>query len=221
MKKISILLIFLGAVFLCTSNAAFADLFGFDNISNNSGIAGTLADQLFVDVTDAGSGQVQFKFSNDGLVVTTPIPSVIAQIYWEDTNDLLSNPSIVGSPTTSAGVAFTIKVPGTFPEGNTIGFTEDFEVAADNPAPHNGVDVEEMLGVRFSGDFDKVIAALVFGDMRIGMHLISIGEEDDPPSDSFVNNPNPIPEPATVLLISSGLIGLAGFGRKKFLKNKR
>ena len=220
MKKISILLIFLGAVFLCTSNAAFADLFGFDNISNNSGVAGTLADQLFVDITDAGAGEVQFKFSNDGFVVITPIPSVIADIYWEDTSDLLSNPSIVGSPTTTTGVVFiAITPPGNFPEGNTIGFTEDFEVAADNPAPHNGVDVGEMLGVIFTGDFDDVIAALVNGDMRIGMHLISIGEEENPPSDSFVNNPNPIPEPATMLLIGSGLIGLAGFGRKKFFKN--
>ena len=191
-------------------------LFGFDNISDNSGVAGTLADQLFVDVTGDGSSQVQFKFSNDGIVVTTPLPSVIAKIYWEDTSGLLSDPSIAGSPTTSAGVVFSpITPPGNFPEGNTIGFTEDFEVAADNPAPQNGVDVGEMLGVIFSGDFDAVIAALENGDMRIGMHIQSINNAG---SDSFVNNANPIPEPATILLIGSGLIGLVGVGRKKFIK---
>jgi hypothetical protein len=38
-------------------------------------------------------------------------------------------------------------------------------------------------------------------------------------SSTFGTAPAPVPEPATLLLLSSGLIGLAGFGRKKFKKN--
>ena len=71
----------------------------------------------------------------------------------------------------------------------------------------------ETVTISFDADFDAVISALYSRDLRIGMQVQGI-EGDDGDSDSFII----VSEPAAMLLLGVGLIGLGALGRKKFIK---
>ena len=61
-------------------------------------------------------------------------------------------------------------------------------------------------------NFDDVLTGLGNGELRVGIHVQAF-ESDG--SEGFINNTVPVPIPASVLFLGSGLIGLVGFRRKK------
>lgn len=207
MKRIALLLTL---ILIGFAGNAHAVLYSFDNITNNSATNAAIGEaQLFVDVTDSGSGQVLFTFSNIG-----PAASSITDIYFDDDVPLMTYNSFVNSV---GDVAFTVGAhPSDLPGGNDHHFSSNYSYDSDNPVQPKGINPEEALGLLFDGTFNDIIAALDGGTMRIGLHVQGFANGG---SEAFINNSTaPVPEPATLLLLGTGLIGLAGASRKKLKK---
>ncbi len=198
---------------LTAAPAGAASIFGFTNITdNNSGDAVIGEAQLFVEMTDPGDDQVKFTFTNTG-----PEACSIADVYF-DTVILSGIADIYGS----TGVLFSkSSSPGNLPGGSDITppFTAAFSADSDSSVAKNGVDPYEWLvivcNLEGGKNFDNVFNELVDGYTRIGIHVQAF---DSGGSEGFVNNNNPVPLPASVFLLGSGLIGLVGFRRKKIAK---
>ena len=227
--RISMTLLLAGAFFLFAAVSAQALVYTFDNITNNnSGDAAIGEAQLWVDITDVGSDQVLFIFGNDG-----PFASSICDVYFDNRDFGLGNGSLLeiaglidsdDGVDGDSGVDFTqYATPGNLPGANNASppfvTTAGFSADSDPEAQPNGVNPGETLGILFdlkSGQiWDNVIDELGAGDLRIGIHVQGFDGEG---SESFVNNPAPVPEPSTVLLVGTGLIGMIAFGRKRLNK---
>ncbi len=184
----------------------------FDNITgNNPANAQTGETQLSLDITDTGNGLAEFTFKNDG-----ENPSSITQIYFDDSGIL----SGINDISQSAGVSYeTPKKVGNLPGGNSISpqFEEDFSIepVSKEGTSGNGVNPGEWVSVVFNlnsgADFNSLVAAVEDGDLRIGFHVQAFS---DGKSEAFVNSTTAVPAPAPIILLGSGLIGLAGLRKK-------
>ena len=216
MKRITSILLFLTLSAYLSSAAAV--MVSFDCISNNSMANCTNGEQqLFIDVTDEGTSRVLFTFNNTG-----PFASSITDVYFDDRASVLASiEALIDSDQNmgDAGVDFSVgAAPPNLPSGNDADpafmVTSGLSADSDPAVQPNGVNPGETLGILLNTvvmqDFDDVIAALISGELRIGIHVQGFG---DGGSESFVSTP--VPLPAAVWFMGAGIVGLLAFGRER------
>jgi len=200
---------------------AQATLYGFYGITNTSETNTDIGEaQLFVDVLN-GNGQARFRFWNVGLSTCS-----ITDVYFDD-GTLLTLDSIVDADEGGghSGVDFSVNAsPGNLPSGGEPGIDfyadEGFTADSDSPPPAWGVQNsdpgDEWLEIQFSlnadGTLQDVLDELSDGSLRIGIHVQAF---DAGGSESFINNPYPVPEPGSISLLALGGLGLLRTRRRR------
>ena len=186
-----------------------------------------LGDQLSVTIStvDGDPTKVDFTFRND-----VGVSSSISEIYFDDGEPATSLLSAMIVMQSGAMFEYGSASPGDLPGGNSLAdpfnVSEGFLADRGSGNPTNGIDASDdyvtiraMLRDGFT--YDDVIARMLAGELRIGLHVISIGVQDG--SDSYVTGgtpPPPAPPPPGNLVplpsvAGLGMVGLVGVASRR------
>jgi hypothetical protein len=155
--------------------------------------------------------EVNFHFTNSAAIYCS-----IMEVYFDD-GPMLGIASLGQQGCSFAGGSAN---PSNLPGGSNLTppfvATQSFSADAGSGGPTQGIDTStDFLDMTFTlingNTFASIVDALNDGALRIGLHVISIGNGA---SDSFVNGgPGPtVPLPPAALTGLLGMGGVAGFG---------
>lgn len=170
-------------------------------ITNNSGICNTLTYNVF----SSGMGTTL-------TIQNTSLTGAIDIIYFDPVDALVTTIGTVTQVSVGGTVNFSgTGSPSNLPSGNTAvpPFQSVTNIASTSNA--NRVDPGESIVLQASA----VNLGTMFanGQIRIGLHVQSVGQNDQ--SESIVITGQAIPEPGSMVLLGSGLVGLGVFARRR------
>ena len=169
-----------------------------------------------------GQNQLSADLTGTTLMITMAAggDAVVEQVFIEGAG--VTSISFLGPGAGSTGIVSfgTGQAGGNLPGGNqpSVNFVEAVNISANNPKPKEGIGPhpqDPLLAGQFqSGEFTL---GGTLSNLRVGVHVIGYASGG---SESFVTGAppvsSPVPEPGTLLLIGTGLVGLgAGAWRRK------